>query len=213
MGLFGFRSDREELERLKKRGDYLESKVKLLTELLSDIDSEIDVLQFDHSRQKMPTDVKQSDTDLETYERKGHPREKIVIDMRGGSDEKKLLGCGWWPSENNFRWTGCDSKSAEITFDVSPKAAYKLYMRFFVPRMIAKKPISVLACGKKIFEFTPTKESTVEKTIQIPKSFTDSGILKISFTSSFWCPGKIDKSLKDGRILSLAFKHLELERI
>ncbi|MCK5473821.1 MAG: hypothetical protein KAI53_00300 [Candidatus Aenigmarchaeota archaeon] len=213
MGFFGFRSDREELERLKKRGDYLESKVKLLTELLSDIDSEIDVLQFDQPKQKVPSDVNQADTELETGKRKSLSHEKIVVDMRGGIDEKKMLSGGWWPPENNFRWTGRDSTPAEITFDVSPKAAYKLYVSFFVPRMIAKKPISVLAYGKKIFEFTPTKESTVEKTIQIPNSLTDRGILKLSITSSFWCPGKIDKSLKDGRILSLAFKHIELERI
>ncbi|NOR84840.1 hypothetical protein GQ473_01875 [archaeon] len=213
MGFFGFRSDKEEINLLRKRGDYLENKVKLLTELLSDVESEIDELQFDLPQQKSSMATKQTNSVLETCERKAHLVKNIIIDMCGGADETKMLGCGWWPPENNFRWAGRDGKYAEIKFDVLPKESYKLHMSFFVPQTLVKKPIRVLVNDKKIFEYIPKKESTVEKTISIPKSLTDKGILKLVFHSSFWCPAKIDKSLNDERTLSFAFKHISLERM
>ncbi len=76
--MFRRRKDSKEIEMLRKRGDYLENKVKSLSEILSDVEDEIDSLHASSDRLHKSGSFELSDDN-----------EKIIVVVDDAEDEKE----------------------------------------------------------------------------------------------------------------------------
>ncbi|NOQ38185.1 hypothetical protein GQ472_04825 [archaeon] len=76
--MFRRRKDSKEIEMLRKRGDYLENKVKSLSEILSDVEDEIDSLHVSSDRLHKSGSFELSDDN-----------EKIIVVVDDAEDEKE----------------------------------------------------------------------------------------------------------------------------
>ena len=182
----------DEIKRLEKRGKELEEKTKKLEKILENMMTEFERLEKLQKIENIPA----------------VPLGK-KIKMQGGKEEGKWLLTGWHDSEGRFRWAGKDGKHAAVHFKVVPNKQYMLVTEFFVPRYIAKKPVTIIANNKKIHEFVPGNEGRFEKVIEIPAEIVDSELLAIQFRAALWSPKKM--GIDDNRKLSLAFRHMELK--
>ena len=156
MGFFFWRKAEGDIETLKKKAGHLESKIKNLMEILSDLESEIDSLNTSSNSFYKSGVSEQSDDEKvifvvdDTGVEKGSDQSQesgkdvnkgldsyLNIDMSGGKEEEDSLSAGWWPSDGKFRWSGKDSKHGTITFTLSKAKPCMLNSRFFVPKYIA----------------------------------------------------------------------------
>ncbi len=233
MGLFFRRKAAGDIETLKKKAEHFESKIKNLTEILSDLESDIDSLNISSNSFYKPGVSGQSDDDEkvifvvdDTGDEKGSDQSQELIkdegkclnsylnvDMSGGKEEESSLSIGWWPSAGKFRWSGKDSKYGTIIFTLPEAKLCMLNTRFFVPKYIASKHIRIVANGNEVLDFVSSGGQTIEKKLKIPVKFLKKGRNSIIFKAGFWSPKNVDPKHKDGSIRSLAFDFIRLDEI
>ena len=231
--MFRQRNNSKEIEMLRKRGDYLENKVKSLSEILSDIEDEIDSLHAssdsfyrsggselsdDNERVIVVVDDAEDEKGSDLSQESGKDADKgldsyLNIDMSGGKEEDSILSAGWWPSDGKFRWSGKDSKHGTITFTLPEAKSYMLDARFFVPKYIAGKHIRIVVNGNEALDFVSSGGLTAEKKVKIPAKFLKKGSNSIIFKAGFWCPKTVDPGHKDEGVRSLAFDFIRLDEI
>ncbi len=231
MGLFSGRKSADEIEALKKKSESFESKINNLTEILSDLESEIDslhvsseglhksagsVLSDDNEKIIVVVDDVDDEKGPDLSQESGKDADKgldlyLNIDMSGGKEEDSILLAGWWPSDGKFRWSGKDSKHGTITFTLPEAKSYMLDARFFVPKYIAGKHIRIVVNGNEALDFVSSGGLTAEKKVKIPAKFLKKGSNSIIFKAGFWCPKTVDPGHKDEGVRSLAFDFIRLE--
>ena len=130
------------------------------------------------------------------------------------TEDNKGFNFGWHPPEkNNFRWAGKDYKNPVLYFKVFPLKHYELEVNFFVPYLIADKPIKVFVNNIEVETIKAEPDTEVNKKITISPDLISSNYLKIHFESGFWTPNEVDHNINDKRILSLAFNKIKLKKI
>ncbi len=217
---------------LNRKASYFEDKVKHLTELLSDLESEIDILGFasggsnasdsldtqkqkyvveiDNGEDKAIADSPDSSADKNVDKEDMH-KPFIEIDMAGAESENGVLSSGWWDSEGNSRWSGKDNKHGTVTFTLSEIKSCILTVRFFVPEHISDKHVRIIVNGSEVLDIVPEGSGIIEKNIELSEKVVRLGENNIMFKASFWSPKKVDPKLKDEGSRSIAFDFISIE--
>lgn len=208
------------IDELEEKGKYLEEKTKQALELLDTLDTELDNLQnmmmlsrpqaSSESHILASPQIQNNPMPVHSPLEASPSFTPTRLDMTGKDQENSILKDGWWPSEGKFRWTGKDNKDASLHFNVSSGRDYELTAKIFVPGVLTRKPIKIIANDTELADFSADKEMQIERNITIPKNIITDGNLKISFISGFWIPKEIDPDINDTRTLSLAFEYIEL---